>query len=166
MRRLHSYEGTVHAAGVFRVRHGTNVLARAIAQLANLPAAGESVDIRLQVTELEGGEEWRRMFAGHALVSAQSIRDGGLLAERMGLLELRFRLEVTDGSLKYQTMSVALSFGPALVPLPRSLSPRVTACEKAIADTDQIHVSVDVSLPLLGRLIAYDGMLTQVEEIR
>jgi hypothetical protein len=49
------------------------------------------------------------------------------------------------------------------IPLPCRLSPYVAAWEKAVGDTNQIHVTVDVTLPLLGRLIAYDGILTQIE---
>jgi Domain of unknown function (DUF4166) len=100
LRRLHDSVETVRAVGGFRVRRGGNRLARTMAQLARLPAAGEAVDVRLQVLR---------------------------------------------------------------IPLPCRLSPYVVAWEKAVGDTDQIHVSVDVTLPLLGRLITYDGILTQVE---
>jgi Domain of unknown function (DUF4166) len=73
------------------------------------------------------------------------------------------RLEVVGGALSYQTVSAALRLGSLRIPLPYRLSPYVTAWEKAVGDTNQINVSVDVTLPLLGRLIAYDGILTQVE---
>jgi hypothetical protein len=84
----------------------------------------------------------------------------------MGIVEMRFRLEAVGGALNYQTVSVALRLGSLRVPLPNWLSPCVTAWEKAVDDTNQIHVSVDVTIPLLGRLIAYDGILTQVEAQR
>jgi hypothetical protein len=93
----------------------------------------------------------------------QSARGAGLLVERMGTVEMLLRLEVVDGALSYQTVSAAFRIGVLRVPLPYRLSPHVTAWEKAVGDTNQIHVSVDVTLPLLGRLIAYDGILTQVE---
>jgi hypothetical protein len=96
-------------------------------------------------------------------VSVQSNRGARLLVERMGIVETRFRLEAVGGALKYQTVSVALLLGSLRVPLPYWLSPCFTAWEKAVDDTNQIHVSVDVTVPLLGRLIAYDGILTQVE---
>lgn len=166
LRRLHDSGETVRAVGVFRVRRGSGRLARALARLGRLPAAGEAVDVRLQVTVREGAEEWRRTFAGRPLVSAQSNLGAGLLAERMGIVEMRFLLEAVGGALNYQTVSVALRLGYLRVPLPYWLSPCVTAWEKAVDDTNQIHVSVDVSVPLLGRLIAYDGILTQVEAQR
>src|SRR5262245_37251656 len=56
MRRLHGSGAVVRAVGAFQVRQGGNRLARAIARLARLPAAGEAVDVRLQVTALEEGE--------------------------------------------------------------------------------------------------------------
>jgi hypothetical protein len=166
VRRLHSSGETVGAVGVFRVCNGSNGLARTLARLARMPAAGEAVEVRLQVTAREEGEEWRRTFAGNPLVSAQSDRIDGLLAERMGILEMHFRLEVVSGALSYQTVSVALRFGTLRVPIPYWLSPRVTARERAVGDMNQIHVSVDVTFPLIGRLIAYEGMLTQIEAQR
>jgi hypothetical protein len=134
-----------------------------MARLARLPAAGEAVDVRLQVTAQEDGEEWRRTFAGRPLVSMQSARGAGLLVEGLGIAEMLMRLEVVGGALSYQTVSAALRLGSLRVPLPYRLSPHVTAWEKAVGDTNQINVSVDVTLPLLGRLIAYDGILTQIE---
>jgi hypothetical protein len=134
-----------------------------MARLARLPAAGEAVDVRLQVAAQEEGEEWRRTFAGRPLVSIQCDRGAGLLVERLGTVEMLLRLEVVGGALSYQTVTAALRLGFLRVPLPYRLSPYVTAWEKAVGDTNQIHVSVDVTLPLMGRLIAYDGILTQVE---
>ena len=121
------------------------------------------MDVRLQVTAQEDGEEWRRTFAGRPLVSMQSARGAGLMVERLGVMEILMRLEVVGGALSYQTGSAALRLGSLRIPLPDRLGPHVTAWEKAVGDTNQIHVSVDVTLPLLGRLIAYDGILTQIE---
>ena len=134
-----------------------------LARLVRLPEAGEAVDVELLVTAREDGEEWRRTFGGHPLLSMQSKRFDGLLVERMGIVELRFRLEVVDGALSYETISAALCFGSLRVPLPHCFNPCITAWERPVGDRDQIHVSVDVEFPWVGRLIAYDGMLTRVE---
>src|SRR5262245_6373655 len=170
LRRLHDSGETVRAVGVFRVRHGSDRLPRAMARLARLPAAGEAVDVHLQVTAREDGEEWRRTFAGRPLVSMQSNRPDerldGVMVERMGIVEMQFQLEVVGGALSYQSVSAALCFGPLLVPLPHWLSPCTTAWERAVGDMNQIQVSVDVTFPLIGRLISYDGILTRVDAQR
>src|SRR5215467_13279019 len=136
IRRLHGSGGTVQAVGVFQVSHGSNWLARTLARLARLPAAGNAVDVRLQVTAQEEGEEWRRTFAGRPLVSMQSNRpDGrsnGVMVERMGIVEMRLRLEVVGGALNYRTVSAALRLGSLRIPLPCWLSPYVTARERAV----------------------------------
>ncbi len=97
------------------------------------------------------------------LVSLQFERADGLLAERIGFVEMRFRLQVVGGVLTYQTTSAALRLGALHVPLPYWFSPRVTALERPAGEGDQIDVSVEVRLPLLGCLIAYEGKLTHVE---
>jgi hypothetical protein len=163
VRRLHASGPLVHAVGVFRVRRGSNLLARTLARLARLPAAGEAVDIQLRVTAWGGGEKWQRTFAGRPLVTLQSERPVGLLAERMGFVEMRFRLQVVGGALAYRTTSAALCLGSLCVPLPRWFTPRVGALERPVGEVGQIDVSVEVHLPLLGCLIAYDGTLTSVE---
>jgi hypothetical protein len=93
----------------------------------------------------------------------QSGMGAGVLVERMGIVEMRFRLDVAGGTLNYQTISAALRLVFLRVPLPRWLGPHVTARERGVGEMNQIHVSVEVSVPLLGRLISYGGILTQVE---
>jgi hypothetical protein len=81
----------------------------------------------------------------------------------MGIIELRFRLEVVGGALHYQSIRTALGFGSWRIPLPRWLGPRVVAWERPAGQRGQIDVSVEGSLPGLGRLFTYAGQLTQVE---
>jgi hypothetical protein len=163
IRRLHASSAPVHAVGMFRVRQGSSWLARTLARLAQLPAAGEAVEVQLTVSARGDSEEWRRTFAGRPLVSLQSPRPEGLLAERMGPVEMRFRLQVVGGALAYQTTSAALCLGSLRVPLPPWFCPRVRALERAVGGGEQIDVSVEVHFPLLGRLITYEGKLSHVE---
>jgi hypothetical protein len=163
IRQLHSSSGTVRAAGTFQVQHGSNRLARLLARLAQLPAAGETVALQLQIITQEGDETWLRTFAGRPMVTVQSRRSGGLLVERRGPVEMRFRLEVIAGALHYQTVSVTVGLGALRMPLPRWLRPSITAWEKSADAKEQIDVSVAVQVPWLGRLIAYNGRLSGVE---
>ena len=47
------------------------------------------------------GEQWRRTFDDRRLDTRQYVAGNGDLAERFGLLEFRFRLAASDGSLIY-----------------------------------------------------------------
>jgi hypothetical protein len=92
------------------------------------------------------------------LASTQFATDDGLLAERTGPLELRFRLHVVDGAIEYRQVAAALRWGPIVVRLPRFLEPRVAAFEEAI-QADRTRIRVRCGLPLVGLLIGYDGFL-------
>ena len=163
VRRLHGEGTIIRVAGTFRVWRGGNLLTRSLARLTRLPATGEAVEMRLTVTRLKHGEEWGRVFAGRPLVSRQWPRPDGLLAERLGPVELRFRLKVMGGALNYQTRSVTLCLGALRIPLPHRLAPRVTAWEKPTADRDRVKVAVETHLPLFGLLLAYEGTVTRAE---
>lgn len=58
LQRLHLGLETVHATGIFTVRHGTRLLARLLAVVLRLPMAGEDVPVRLVVTPHRHGERW------------------------------------------------------------------------------------------------------------
>ena len=163
VRQLHGQGSIVRATGTFRVRPGSNGLLRWLARLVRLPAAGEAVDLQLIITPLPRGEEWRRTFAGCPLVSTQWQQSESLLAERIGPLEVHFRLEVVSGALHYQTQRVAVRLGPLRVPLPSWLAPHVTAWERPLGDRDRTGVAVETRLPWLGLLIAYEGTVTRTE---
>lgn len=163
VRSLHACGAPVCAVGVFQIRHGSNWLARTLARLVQLPSARESADLKLYVAARGDGEEWRREFAGQTLVSVQARRQDGLLSERIGHFELRFRLNVVDGALSYESMSAALCLGSVQIPLPHWLSPRVTACESSAGHDNRVNVSVEAQLPWIGCFIAYHGTLALVE---
>lgn len=160
VRRLHETGAGARATGTFRVRRGNHRLVRLLAMLARMPKAGDAVDMQLIVTPFGPGEEWRRSFGGHPMVSTQWKHADGLLAERMGPMEMRFALEVAGGALGYHTQRVALCLGRLRIPLPRWFAPTVTAWEKPTGDPNRVQVAVESRLPILGLLISYEGTVT------
>jgi uncharacterized protein DUF4166 len=159
VRRAHLGAEGLEAAGVLRVERGSGRAARVLARLCRLPEAGESVPVRLSVRREGPGERWVRSFGARRLVSSQHACADGLLAERFGPLELRFRLAPTARGLRYEQGGTALCAGPLHLPLPRWMAPRVTATEEAAPPGDRTRLRVTVSLPVVGLLLAYEGEL-------
>jgi hypothetical protein len=159
VRRLHTPGAVVTAVGVFQVRRG-NWLTRCLAWLAGLPREADAVPVHLTVTPTGTTEEWRRLFDGTPFVSWQWL-EGDRLIERIGVSESQIEFDVAQGELHYRTKRFRLSLGFLRLPLPAWLGPSVTAWEKA--DGDRLHIHVEVRLPLLGRLICYEGTLTSIE---
>jgi hypothetical protein len=162
VRRLHSEGAVVRAVGTFRVRRGASRFARLLAWLARLPAAAEAVDVVLVITPLADGEEWRRLIGLRLLASRQYKLGDGVLGERVGPLEIRLRVEVSNGMLLYRTESTSLRLGPLCLPLPRWLAPTAQAREEVDIDRIGVHVSVEMNLPWFGRVIAYEGRVERV----
>src|SRR5262245_14503746 len=160
LQRLHLGLETVHATGMFTVRHGARPVVRLLAALLRLPMAGEDVPVRLVVTPHRHGERWQRTFAERSLVSEQYAGPGGCLGERFGLLDIWFRLTVVYRTLCFRRASVGLSCGALRVPLPHWLSPQITAREWAIPGQAHVQVAVSVRVPLVGLLLAYVGSIT------
>ena len=121
-----------------------------------LPRASDAADARLVVTSGGEGERWRRTFDGRRL-DTRAYRAGDCdLAERIGIVEFRFRLEESDGGLAFHQREAALMCGPIRLRLPARLAPRVEAREDP-AGARRILVRVRVALPAIGPILDYAG---------
>lgn len=145
--------------GQFTIRRGKGFLARMLTWLMRLPAEGEQVPTQLVVNADDNGEQWSRTFAGRPFITKQSAHAEGFMAERIGLMEILYRLNVADHALSYDQARAALRVGTLRIPLPRWLSPTITAREWAESDDRNVHVSVSVTAPLVGLLINYQGYI-------
>jgi hypothetical protein len=143
----------VHA-GRMTIRYGTGVVARLVCRALRVPGDGESHAAELAIGRVGDDERWWRTVGGRRFVTRQRALPDGCLGERIGLVELRFRLHVIAGALRYEPAGVTV----ARVPLPRAWAPRVVAYEEP-AEHGGSHVRVTVSLPLVGELITYDGIV-------
>lgn len=91
------------------------------------------------------------------MISRQSLRAGGLLAERFGSFECLFHLRPTPLGIEYDLVGVALVIAGRRMPLPRSLAPRGAA--RTWAEEDAMGLDVSISTPLLGRILRYHGLV-------
>ena len=163
---VHTWPGPVCAVARFAVRRRCGRLAGLLLDLARVPVAGEDISVRLTVDHRDTPsgpcERWQRVFAGRPLVTFQAESPGGLLAERVGPLEFRFRLTVDAGSLVFRQVGCWLRLGPASMRLPRRLAP-VVWCRETGSEAvheDAVHetvVTVTVTAAGGGLLFSYHG---------
>ena len=129
-----------------------------LAALLRLPRANAAAETRLRVTTEGSTERWQRTFDGRHLDTRQYQTDEGELGERIGILEFRFRLERSGGSLIFRQAKAAVMMGSLRVPLPERWLPVVEAREDA-AGAQRISVHVRVVLPGIGPLMTYEGII-------
>jgi hypothetical protein len=158
IRSAHASGSTIRARGRLRIAHGRGQVARFLARLLRLPRASEAAETRLVVTSVGDGERWLRTFDDRRLATRQYQAGECELAERIGVLEFRFRLEVSEGSLLFRQVEAAFRSGPVRLRLPAQLAPSVEAREDP-AGPHQIYVHVRVALPAVGPVLTYDGLI-------
>jgi len=71
---------------------------------------------------------------------------------------------VSAGSLCYRQREAAVRWRSVRVPIPAALAPRIDAREAA-AGPRQVQAHVEISLPMIGPLMVYEGII-EVEETR
>lgn len=155
--RMHSAEPRRVATGFSTVTRGDNIVTRGLGRLLGLPAAG--TDRPLQVTfEVETeGESLSRRYPDRTLVTFQKPggpAGSGLLLEQFGPFLLTLRLLPSEQGLDFDLIGVRWHG----IPLPHPVWPRLQASERAEGATYRFNVRID--LPLVGRLIQYQGRLT------
>jgi hypothetical protein len=130
-----------------------------IARIAGLPREGRDVPFTLEITTEGRYDVWMRRFDGQKLRTLER-RGAWPPIERYGLFEFAYEAD-TDERLAMRSVSVRLRLGPIVVPLPRLLAPRDVASVTARGER-AVHVSVRAELPLVGLLIAYEGVIEEV----
>ena len=169
VQRVHTSYGTiagpVRATGTFEVRRAPGRPIGLMLDLAGGPLAADAAPVQLAIahrmTRRGPVERWHRVFGGRPLVTRQSEAPGGLLAERIGLLEFRFRLAAEDGALLFEQESCQVGLGRYRLRLPGWLSPAIWCREQTAHDLadgpDQTSVFVKVTAPGGGLVFSYRG---------
>jgi Domain of unknown function (DUF4166) len=163
LRSMHAPGSVVRAHGRLRVACGAHPVARILAWVLRLPEPNRAADTRLIVTARAGEECWDRTFGGRRIETLQYVSQDDLV-ERFGVLEFRFRLQASGGSLLYVQREAAVLCWPVRLRIPAALAPRVEAREDP-AGSKQIAVDVRVVLPGVGKLISYAGIV-EIEDTR
>jgi hypothetical protein len=153
-RRLHRGRPAIIAIGEAEVETAANLMGRLVAATFGLPRTPGKQPVRVVIESRDGREHWTRFFGDTPMRSIMSAAPGNLIEERLGPFSLRMRLVPRSGGLDMERVSGRL-FG---VPLPGFLLPEVTATER-IDDYRRHALDVEISVPLVGRLVHYKGWL-------
>lgn len=158
LRKLHARGGVLR--GDVTVTYGTGlagVVARRLATKLGIPEAGVH-DIRVEISHAADGLHWDRCFDGTSWMRSVFTPVGtiadGFWQENTGPLKLRLTVDIVDGGWHWRCLSVQF-LG---VPLPPWLFPKSTAYKTVENGRYRFHVGF--SLPLLGGLLSYSGLLT------
>lgn len=152
LRILHLREGRALWHGEVEVMRGRGLLSRFCAWVTCLPPQGTG-PIAVEIIANDGREQWTRHVAGHAMRS-RLWADDGLLDERLGLVDFRFRLTRVDHDIVWSVAGVRVL---GLLPLPVAWFSQVRARESA--EDGRYRFEVVAALPLAGPLVHYRGWL-------
>lgn len=156
LQELHGRAAPRRWSGVATVNRGRGIAAALVAALFGFPKAASHVPVTVMVTPENGGERWVRTFGGMSFTSMQSAgkgRDAYLLVERFGQAAFALALVVEGARL----FLVPRRWSFLGIPMPRILLPTGRSFE---TERDgQFCFDVEISMPLIGLIVAYNGSL-------
>jgi len=150
---LHAIRGHAVYAGRATITRGRNPVANLFAAIAGLPRTSLDVPTTVEFFADEVTETWNRNFGGARMSSRLTTHDGQL-AERLGPMQFRFDVAVRDGAIHWRTAGVRLL---GVMPLPAAWFADVRCREREHAG--RYEYLVEASMPLIGRVIRYEGWL-------
>ncbi len=159
VRNMHEVKGRHTARGRGRVERGSNFAARRLADFLGMPPEAADIPVETTFSLEQGAETITRNYNGAILITRQAIAksrpaDGtALLLEQFGPVALFIALEGTEEGITFHLRRCSL-LG---LRLPQKLSPRLVARER-VRD-GRYHYFVRIELPLVGKLIEYEGLL-------
>ena len=139
------------AEGEGHVTRGRGPLAALAGAIMGFPPAGNH-GLHVAFAVDDQGERWTRRFGRHAFSSHMTAR-AGLLVERFGPLRFGFALTADADGL---VMGLR-RWSVAGLKLPLALAPRLSGREWQ--EEDRFRFEVDAALPLVGRVVRYEGWL-------
>lgn len=158
VRAAHAPDPAVELKGEVDIEGAATWPAGLIARLFGFPGAGHALPASVTIEREDDGEIWIRRFGDAVFESHLSAGPGGnRLIERFGALscELSARADARGFELAIEG---ARAMG---IPLPRALAPR-TQASASIDAQGRYRFDVEITLPVVGRLVAYRGWLARV----
>jgi hypothetical protein len=158
LRQVHGKPATLR--GSVTVTRGRSFAARVLAGLAGMPRACADgpceVSLGAEPGAPEGAERWVREMAGSRFSSVLLPAGPGEFDESFGWYRFRFHIESVGTDVRFALRG----FRVLGVAIPRFLQPRIVTLE---TESDGAYAfAVEATLPWLGLLISYRGLLRPV----
>ncbi len=159
IRDMHDVQDRVEALGLSNITRGEGWLSNLIANILGFPKAGENLPVRV-VFERDGkAESLLRDYGSEKFVSHFADHpEPGVLYEIFGPLWFEVECVCTEEGIDMDLRKCQL-WNTVWVPL--FFLPRTDATERISGGKYQFDV--DISLPLIGRVIWYKGVLEKVK---
>ncbi|MFN3930269.1 MAG: DUF4166 domain-containing protein [Brevundimonas sp.] len=157
IRALHETPGRSLWRGEASTGGADGRLAALVARIVGFPDQQSACPAEVAIDADGTRSIWRRRIGGHAFSSVLSRpREGGRVEERFGPVAMDLRLTPEGDRLVYRVEGWRL--GP--IPLPLVLAPSTVAHEEVDAE-GRFVFDVEISAPLVGRLVRYRGWLVR-----
>ncbi len=143
--------------GQAEVTRGPSRLAGLIANAFRFPQPGRDIPFAITVSTQENCQLWERRFGTARMTSRLEPMGAGAVVERLGPMAFRLAVEPVPLGLRL-TVERGWFLG---VPIPRALLPIADATE--IEHDGAFYFDVDLTLPMLGRMVQYRGWMKPAE---
>jgi hypothetical protein len=158
LQHLHRYGGQLAGEIKIRIPSGfAGYIGRRLAKKLDIPATGEDHALRVQISHTDDGLHWDRRFDNQtsmlSILRPIGTRPTGYWIESTGPLQLFVAVDIIDGGWHWRCIKIQ-AFG---IRLPLFLFPASQAFKKI--ENDKYRFFVGFSLPVLGQILSYGGLL-------
>lgn len=157
LQKLHLTGGQL--SGDVHISFGTGIagaIGRKLAKKMHFPGPGTH-QLKINISHSLHGLAWERSFNSQAPVTSLfkpiGNIDSGYWIESTGPLEMKLTVDIINGGWFWRCLSVNF-LG---IPIPKWLIPHTNAYKTI--DNDLYRFHVELSLPLIGPLVSYQGLL-------
>lgn len=157
LQSLHLQGGTLK--GDVNIQYGKGIaglIGKRLAKKMNLPLAGNH-QLSVFISHQNDGLHWDRIFNQGSVVKSLfkpvGNKQQGYWVETTGPLTMKLTVDIKQGGWHWRCLNMSV-FG---ILLPMWLVPKTTA--KKVIEDNQYRFHVEFSLPVLGSLVCYSGLL-------
>lgn len=158
LQALHRKGGQLHGKVEIEIPTGiAGMLGRRLAKKLGVPTTHATPTLDVSISHADGCLHWDRSFDGNkqmrSIFKPVGTITSGYWLETTGPLALTLTVDILDGGWYWRCLSMRLG----RIPLPLWLFPHSKAYKKI--EGDQYRFYVGFSLPMLGTILAYSGLL-------